>query len=157
VPRQRRTAPAGSGLYTLWIPAGTAGTVTVTPRRSGGYLATGGAAGTTSGSYSRPSVSFVPSAGQAYSGVNFVSCRPIPWVLTAHRRHSPGSTVFYAHAFVAGSGGQVTFSLAGSATPSAPAWTQVLYQDSNCNGVLDSGEPADGRLAQRQRRNRSCV
>jgi len=49
--------------------------------------------------------------------------------------------VFYAHAFVAGSGGQVTFSLAGSATPSAPAWTQVLYQDSNCNGVLDSGEP----------------
>ena len=56
----------------------------------------------------------------------------------------PGSTVFYAHAFVAGSGGQVTFSLAGSATPSAPAWTQVLYQDSNCNGVLDSGEPQIG-------------
>jgi uncharacterized repeat protein (TIGR01451 family) len=53
----------------------------------------------------------------------------------------PGSTVFYAHAFVAGSGGQVTLSLAGSATPSSPAWTQVLYQDSNCNGVLDSGEP----------------
>lgn len=132
---------SGSGLYTLWIPAGTAGTVTVTPAAPGGYLATGGAAGTTSGSYSRPSVSFVPSAGQAYSGVNFGLVPPNTLGPDGAQATQPGSTVFYAHAFVAGSGGQVTFSLAGSATPSAPAWTQVLYQDSNCNGVLDSGEP----------------
>jgi len=132
---------SGSGLYTLWIPAGTAGTVTVTPAAPGGYLATGGAAGTTSGSYSRPSVSFVPSAGQAYSGVNFGLVPPNTLGPDGAQATQPGSTVFYAHAFVAGSGGQVTFSLAGSATPSAPAWTEVLYQDSNCNGVLDSGEP----------------
>ncbi|MGH8433833.1 MAG: hypothetical protein ACRERX_05005 [Pseudomonas sp.] len=53
----------------------------------------------------------------------------------------PGTTVFYAHTFQTGSGGQVTFSLANAATPSSPAWSQVLYQDSNCNGVLDAGEP----------------
>ena len=132
---------SGSGLYTLWIPAGTAGTVTVTPAAPGGYLATGGSAGTTGGSYSRPSVSFVPTAGQTYSGVNFGLVPPNTLGPDGAQATQPGSTVFYAHAFVAGSGGQVTFSLAGSATPSAPAWTQVLYQDSNCNGVLDSGEP----------------
>jgi len=132
---------SGSGLYTLWIPAGTAGTVTLTPAAPGGYLATGGSAGTSGGSYARPSVSFVPTAGQAYSGVNFGLVPPNTLGPDGAQATQPGSTVFYAHAFVAGSGGQVTFSLAGSATPSAPAWTQVLYQDSNCNGVLDSGEP----------------
>ena len=135
------TRSSGSGLYTVWIPAGTAGTVTVTPAAPGGYLATGGSAGTTGGSYSRPSVSFVPTAGQAYTGVNFGLVPPNTLGPDGAQATQPGSTVFYAHAFVAGSGGQVTFSLAGSATPSAPAWTQVLYQDSNCNGVLDSGEP----------------
>jgi len=135
---------SGSGLYTLWIPAGTAGTVTVTPAAPGGYLATGGSAGTSGGSYSRPSVSFVPTAGQTYSGVNFGLVPPNTLGPDGAQATQPGSTVFYAHAFVAGSGGQVTFSLAGSATPSAPAWTQVLYQDSNCNGVLDSGEPQVG-------------
>lgn len=132
---------SGSGLYTLWIPAGTSGTVTVTPAAPGGYLASGGSAGTSGGSYARPGVSFVPTAGQAYSGVNFGLVPPNTLGPDGAQATQPGSTVFYAHAFVAGSGGQVTFSLAGSATPSAPAWTQVLYQDSNCNGVLDSGEP----------------
>jgi len=135
---------SGSGLYTLWIPAGTAGTVTVTPAAPGGYLATGGSAGTSGGSYSRPSVSFVPTAGQTYTGVNFGLVPPNTLGPDGAQATQPGSIVFYAHAFVAGSGGQVTFSLAASATPSAPSWTQVLYQDSNCNGVLDSGEPQIG-------------
>ncbi len=135
---------SGSGLYTLWIPAGTAGTATVTPAAPAGYLATGGSAGTSGGSYSRPGVSFVPAAGQAYTGVNFGLVPPNTLGPDGAQATQPGNTVFYAHAFVAGSGGQVTFSLAGSATPSAPAWTQVLYQDSNCNGALDSGEPQIG-------------
>src|SRR5204862_295668 len=52
-----------------------------------------------------------------------------------------GTTLFYAHAVVAGSAGTVTLSASSSDSPSAPAWNQVLYQDSNCNGVLDTGEP----------------
>ncbi len=86
----------------------------------------------------------MPSAGQTYSGVNFGLVPPNTLGPDGAQATQPGSTVLYAHAFVAGSGGQVTFSLAGSATPSSPAWTQVLYQDSNCNGVLDSGEPQIG-------------
>ena len=135
---------SGSGLYSLWIAAGSAGTLSVTPAAPGGYLATGGSAGNTGGSYSRPSVSFVPTAGQTYSGVNFGLVPPNTLGPDGAQATQPGSTVFYAHAFVAGSGGQVTLSIAGSATPSSPAWTQVLYQDSNCNGVLDSGEPQIG-------------
>ncbi len=135
---------SGSGLYTLWIPAGTAGTVTVTPAAPAGYLATGGSAGTSGGSYSRPGVSFVPAAGQAYTGVNFGLVPPNTLGPDGAQATQPGNTVLYAHALVAGSGGQVTFSLAGSATPAAPAWTQVLYQDSNCNGALDGGEPQIG-------------
>lgn len=135
---------SGGGLYTLWIAAGTAGTLSVTPEAPGGYLATGGSAGNTGGSYSRPGVSFVPTAGQTYSGVNFGLVPPNTLGPDGAQATQPGSTVFYAHAFVAASGGQVTLSIAGSATPSSPAWTQVLYQDSNCNGVLDPGEPQLG-------------
>jgi uncharacterized repeat protein (TIGR01451 family) len=134
----------GSGLYTLWIPASVAGTVSVTAAAPGGYLATGGSPGNTGGSYSRPSVSFVPSAGQTYSGVNLGLVPPNTLGPDGAQATQPGSRVFYAHAFVAGSAGQVTLSIAGSATPSSPSWTQVLYQDSNCNGVLDPGEPQIG-------------
>jgi uncharacterized repeat protein (TIGR01451 family) len=37
--------------------------------------------------------------------------------------------------------GQVTFTLANAASPASPAWSQVLYQDSNCSATLDAGEP----------------
>jgi hypothetical protein len=53
----------------------------------------------------------------------------------------PGTAVFYAHNFYAGSDGQVTFSLTNVATPTGWPWNQVLYRDSNCNGALDASEP----------------
>lgn len=133
---------ASNGQYTLWIPAGTVGTLTVTPAPPSGYLATGGSAGTTGGSYSRPSISYaVPAVGQAYSGANFGLVPPNNLAPNGAQQTQPGATVYYAHTFLAGSAGQVTFSLAASTTPSAPAWTAVLYQDTNCNGAIDGGEP----------------
>jgi uncharacterized repeat protein (TIGR01451 family) len=54
----------------------------------------------------------------------------------------PGSSVFYPHTFVAGLAGTVTFSTATSQSPVVPGWTQVIYRDTNCNGVLDGGETA---------------
>ncbi|WP_293604388.1 hypothetical protein [Polaromonas sp. UBA4122] len=135
---------AGDGSYTLWLPASVSGTVTITPAAPSGDLATGGSAGTTttaSGSYTRPSVGFTPAAGQIYSGVNFGLVVPNTQAPNGAQTAQPGTVVFYAHTFQAGSGGQVTFSLANVANPASPAWSQVLYQDSNCNGVLDAGEP----------------
>ena len=52
----------------------------------------------------------------------------------------PGTVVFYAHNFYAGSDGQVTFTLTNVATPTGWPWNQVLYRDSNCNGTLDAAE-----------------
>ena len=53
----------------------------------------------------------------------------------------PGSVVFYMHTFYAASDGQVTFALTNAAVPSGGPWNEVLYRDSNCNGVLDASEP----------------
>lgn len=132
---------AGNGSYTLWIAAGGSGALTLTPTAPANYLATGGSAGTTGGSYARPSVTFTPAAGSVYSGVNFGLVPPNTLAPNGAQQAQPGATVTYAHTFIAGSGGQVTLSLAGSATPATPAWTQVLYQDTGCSGTLSSSDP----------------
>ncbi|HXY75587.1 MAG TPA: SdrD B-like domain-containing protein [Steroidobacteraceae bacterium] len=131
---------ASNGTYTLFIPASAAGALTVTPSAPGGYLATGGGAGTTGGTYTRPSVTFTPAAGTVYSGVTFGLVPPNTLTPNGAQHAQPGAMVSYAHAFVAGSGGQVTVSLAGSSTPSVPAWTQVLYRDTACSGTISNAD-----------------
>jgi uncharacterized repeat protein (TIGR01451 family) len=53
----------------------------------------------------------------------------------------PGTVVFYPHTFQAGSGGQVTFSLAAAPNPANPGWSAVLYQDATCSGTFTAGAP----------------
>ena len=132
---------SSNGAYTLWIPATASGAFSIVPTAPSGYLATGGGAGTTGGSYTRPSVTFTPSSGQTYGGVNFGLVPANTFGPSGAQTAQAGTTLFYAHAVVAGSAGTVTLSASSSDSPSAPAWNQVLYQDSNCNGVLDTGEP----------------
>jgi uncharacterized repeat protein (TIGR01451 family) len=134
-----RTPAAGT--YTLWIPATASGTLTVTPLAPSGYLATGGSAGTSGGSYSRPSVSFTPVAGQAYTGVSFGLVPPNSLAPNGAQQAQPGATVQYAHTFIAGSAGQVSFAIAASSAPAAPPWTAVLYQDLSCSGTLSGSDP----------------
>jgi uncharacterized repeat protein (TIGR01451 family) len=133
-----RTPSAGT--YSLWIPATATGAFTVTPLAPSGYLATGGSAGSSGGSYTRPSVTLTPVAGNTYSGVNFGLVPGNDLTPNGAQQAQPGQAVTYAHAFIAGSAGQVTFSLASSSTPATPAWSQTLYLDSNCNGVINSSE-----------------
>lgn len=140
------TSTAGDGTYTLWIPYSVSGTVTVTPALPSGYVATGGSAGTTSmdgGSYSRPNVIYTAPAvaGKIYTGVNFGAVPPNTLAPNGQQTALPGTVVFYAHTFYAGSGGQVTFALSNAAIPSSLPWTQVLYRDSNCSGALNAAEP----------------
>ncbi len=132
---------AADGSYTLWIPASAAGAVVIEPAAPGGYLATGGSPGTTGGSYTRPSVSFTPTVGLTRTGVNFGLVPPNSLTPNGAQQAQPGNPVFYNHVFTAGSSGQVTFSLVNTANPAAPAWSQVLYRDSNCNGALEAAEP----------------
>ncbi len=54
----------------------------------------------------------------------------------------PGTTVFYAHTFNAGSAGSVTFSTTNITTPAVAGWTQVIYRDTDCSGTLNGAEGA---------------
>jgi uncharacterized repeat protein (TIGR01451 family) len=54
----------------------------------------------------------------------------------------PGTNVFYAHTFTAGSAGSVTFSTTNIATPAVAGWTQTIFRDSDCSGTLNGAEGA---------------
>ncbi|MEO7401059.1 MAG: SdrD B-like domain-containing protein [Polaromonas sp.] len=136
------TVSAGDGSYTLWIPASATGALTVTAQPGSTYLATGGTLGTTGGTYTRPSLVFTPVAGQSYTAANFGLVTRNTLAPNNAETAPPGTTVNYAHMFVADSGGSVTFLLSGTATPASTAWSEIIYRDSNCNAVLESTESA---------------
>ena len=131
------TMTDGAGNYTLWIPAAATSPVAITETNLGGYLSTGGGAGTTAGTYTRTSDStgFTFAAGLSYVNVNFGDVPVNRLIANGQQTGSPGNALFYPHQFNAGSGGTVSFSVA-----SASGWPVVLFRDSNCNGVIDAGE-----------------
>ena len=53
----------------------------------------------------------------------------------------PGTVVFYPHTFQANSSGSLSLSLSSAAVPADGAWSQVLYQDTDCSATLEDGEP----------------
>jgi uncharacterized repeat protein (TIGR01451 family) len=139
------TLSSVQGDYVLWLPAAASGSVTVTKTNPPNYLSSGGVAGNTGGNYTlaSDSVTFTYSTGSIYSGVNFADIQPAQFVTDGVQSAMPGSVVFYPHTFTAGISGSVSFSLSSAAAPysSAFVWNEVLYRDSNCNGVIDAGEP----------------
>jgi uncharacterized repeat protein (TIGR01451 family) len=134
----------GSGNYTLLIPNPVANgaTLKVTQSNAPAYLSVGGAAGDTAGSYDRASdtVTFTYTAGATYSGVNFGDVPMNTFQGEGQQSAMPGNFVVFAHTFTAGSGGEVTFTVASAPSPSLTGWSQVVYRDANANGALDSGE-----------------
>ena len=133
-----------SGNYQLIIPSSVANgaSLCVVETNLTSYVSTGGSAGTTGGTYTRTTdtASFTYTVGSSYSGVNFADV-PVNTLAPDNQQNAlPGTVVFYQHIFVAGSGGTVTFTVSSTANPSLPGWSQTLYQDTNCNAVLDSGE-----------------
>ena len=136
------TTTDGGGTYTLYVPAG-ATTVKVVETNLTGYVSTGASLGNTLGSYDRPTdtITFANIAGTTYANVNFGDV-PVNQFLPDNQQTAlPGSTILYAHTFIAGSGGQVTFTITNIPSPNTPGWTSTLYVDSNCNGKLDANEP----------------
>lgn len=139
------TVTDGAGNYTLWIPASAgANPVRVVQANAGGFVSTGGQAGTTAGSYVRASdtTTFNNLVGTSYSGVNFADVPDNALTTDGAQSALPGATLNYAHSFTAGSGGSVSFSTAAVANPALAGWSEVLYRDANCNGVLDGAEGA---------------
>jgi uncharacterized repeat protein (TIGR01451 family) len=132
---------AASGAATLWLPAATSGALVVAPVAPSGQLATGGSAGTTGGSYARPSVSFTVASGRIYTGVAFGYVPVNSLAPSSAHTAPPGGSAVYAHSFIAGSAGQVSFAASAVASPAVAGWTQVLYQDTACSGTLTASDP----------------
>jgi uncharacterized repeat protein (TIGR01451 family) len=129
-----------AGGAVLWIPATVTGTVSITPAAPSGNLATGGGAGTTGGSYARPTVGFTAVAGTSYTGVTFGLIPPNTWAPNGSATAQPGTTLYYPHTFTAGSAGQVTFAATAVATPTVAGWTLLLYLDAACSGQFASAD-----------------
>lgn len=137
------TSSTTNGAYTLWVPsAAGAATLKIVETNLTNYISIGGNVGNTSGSYSRSTdtVSFTHASGNLYSGVNFADVPDNALNGDNSQVILPGSVAFHPHVFTAGTAGQLTLNLNGSATPSGVNWTSILYRDTNCNSVLDSGE-----------------
>ncbi len=139
-----RAVSVDAGAYTLWIPSTASGAVQITHAGlDASWLVISGTPGSTGGAFSQASgsVSFTPVAGTVYTGVNFGDV-PVN-VLQPDGQQSvlAGSSALYAHTFTAGSGGIVTLT---ATAPASPGWTQAVYLDANCNGVIDATETVLG-------------
>lgn len=136
----------GSGNFSLFVPATvlTGTQLKIVEVNPTGHLSTGASVGNTGGSYSRANdaVTFTYIVGTSYTGVNFGDVPDNSFTNDGQKFAQPGNVTFYPHTFTAGSGGQVTFSVASLPSPSLSGWNQVIYRDSNGNGQLDAGEPA---------------
>ena len=134
------TTTDGAGLFTLAIPSNLAvgTTLCVAQTNLAGYLSTGGRPGNSGGSYDRASdgVRFTLAANVAYGGLAFGDVPENRLLTDGAKTALPGSTLSYAHTFVAGSGGQVTFGVMAAASPAASGWNQQLFRDNDCDGVL---------------------
>lgn len=143
------TTSDGAGNYTLQVPLAVSSGVTlcVTQTAPSGYLETGGSLGTAAGAagvYTRAtgSISFNYTTGSSLTGLSFGNV-PVNTLSTDGAQTAlPGTAVTYPHTFVAGSGGQVTFSTSAVASPVIAGWSQVIYRDTNCSAQIDAGEPA---------------
>jgi uncharacterized repeat protein (TIGR01451 family) len=133
---------ASDGSYTLFIAPG-ATTVAVIKTNSAKYIATGAQVGATGGSYNRATdtITFTKSGEGLFTGLNFGIVPVNSFAADQSQQGLPGAVLFYPHTFAAGTAGQVSFTTASTASPASVNFTRVLYQDTNCNGVIDVGEP----------------
>ena len=135
----------GGGNFSMVIPNNVAvGTVVcLVETNLASYISTGAFLGSSSGSYNRSSdtLTFTVAAGVSITGIQFGDV-PVNTLSTDGSQSSPaGSSVNYAHTFVAGSAGSVVFSTSAVANPALTGWNEVVYRDTDCSGTLDAGEP----------------
>ncbi|MBL4760568.1 MAG: DUF11 domain-containing protein [Mariprofundaceae bacterium] len=107
------------------------------------YLSTGGKVGTLGGTYTiaTDKMSFtLNKAGSPFSGVLFGDIAPNTFLTDNVGTAMPGAVKFYPHQFKAGTAGTVVFSSGAVGNPANLGWSNVLYQDTNCNQTLDAGE-----------------
>jgi uncharacterized repeat protein (TIGR01451 family) len=143
----------GAGDYFFAIPSG-ATALCVVQTNANGERSTGASVGTTalpSGTptavggttytYDRATDTISFTAGASHTNLNFGDVPENAFTTNGQQSAAPGTTLYYPHTFIAGSAGTVTFSTSAVATPGIPGWSEVIHNDSNCNGRFDPGEP----------------
>ncbi len=133
----------GAGNYTLVLPSTVTGVITLTETNLNGMLSTGGSAGTSAGTYTRSTdtvTAFNVVAGTTYTGLNFGDVPDNQFVTDGVQTALPGSMVFYPHYFVAGTTGSVAFSYTKSSSPALTGWSELIYVDANCDGVIGAAD-----------------
>lgn len=133
------------GQFTLSVPVtvpdGTLLKVIETPPLS--LETTGASVGTTGGIFDRASrtLRFMFVTGTNYTGVTIGHVPPAQWLADGRQTTTAGSTVTYAHTFVAGTAGTFEVAVTRQTDPELPGWTETFYHDADSDGVLDSEEP----------------
>lgn len=132
-----------TGTYSILVAMSSPTAFTITEVNPSGYISTGGDVGNSGGSYNRNTdvMTFTAAPGDIYTGVDFGDVPGNKFVSNNSATADPGSTVLYPHTFSAGTGGSVSFVLTETQSPANPLWSQVIYRDVNCNGLLEAGEP----------------
>ena len=135
------TTTAGDGSFSLSLNGVPAGQACVVEALPAGYSAVSANVGTTGGSYTAATASLKFTVGAtAYSGIVLGNVPMSTWTVDGSQQIAAGQAVAYAHTYVAGTAGTVTFSTTDSPAPTGLVWTSTLYQDTNCNGVLDAAD-----------------
>lgn len=134
---------AANGSFTLWLPASASGnSIRIIEANPGSFISVGGQAGTTAGaagSYDRimDAVTFNHSSGAVHSGLLFADVPENRFNDEGQQTILAGATAAYGHHFTAGTVGQLNLSTASN--PALP-WAVTLFNDNNCNGLIDAGD-----------------
>ncbi|MFA5667606.1 MAG: DUF2341 domain-containing protein [Balneolaceae bacterium] len=142
----RQTTTNANGGYVLYLPKSSVpdgSTVKVKQTNLSGTISTGATVGNTSGSYNiaTDEITFTSNLGVMYNGLNFGNVEMSTLLNDGQRTIAAGTSTTFNHVFEAKTGGDVTFSVANIFDPNIQ-WPINIYQDLNCNGEIDSGEPA---------------
>jgi len=138
------TITRGDGSYILALPATANGVVKIVETNLSTYISTGASIGDTGdGVYNRAAdaITFTYNSGTSYTGLNFGDVPESGLNNDGMRYALPGAVVFFPHTFIANTNGDVSFSTTNVASPANPLWTDMLYEDTNCNAQIDGGEP----------------
>lgn len=137
------TRTGNDGRWTVVVPSVTSlSGIQVIERNPSPFISIAGSPGNTAGTYVRDTdtTTFTLVPGTRYSGLDFADVRSNAFTPNNAGAMGASGVLFYAHSFVAGSAGTVTFTRSAMASPQFSGWVETLYIDSNCNGVLENTE-----------------
>ena len=80
-------------------------------------------------------------APQTISVRGFGDVRPPTFAPNNSGVLAPGTSTDYAHQLISNAAGSVDLSPSVVVAPSSSGWSETIYQDLNCNGVLDASDP----------------